>query len=158
MTDRPRHSFLSLVFWLAVSYAPGLTGYFYQPDGWWRRIDKPSWTPPDYLFATVWPILYFLIGVAVYRVARKHGHVGRGAALLWFFAQWVLNGLWTPLFFGLHRPDLALACIVLMWIGIVGTIRSFTRVAPLSGALMLPYLLWVSFATALNGAIWYLNR
>ena len=96
MTDRPRHSFLSLVFWLAVSYAPGLTGYLYQPDGWWRRIEKPSWTPPDHLFAIVWPILYFLIGVAVYRVARKHDHVGRPAALLFFLlfaCGIVLHGL-----------------------------------------------------------------
>jgi len=158
MTDRPRHSFFSLLFWLAVSFAPGLTGYFYQPDGWWSRIEKPSWTPPDHLFGIVWPILYVLIGVAVYRVARRHDHVGRPAALVWFFAQLVLNALWTPLFFGMHRPDLALGCIVLMWIGIVGTMRAFARVSPLSSAMLAPYLAWVSFATALNAAILHLNR
>lgn len=158
MTDRPRHSFFGLLFWTALSFAPGLTGYLYPPDGWWNRIDKPSWTPPDYLFGIVWPILYVLIGIAVYNVARRRDHIGRGPALLWFFAQWVLNALWTPLFFGMHRPDLALACIVLMWLGIVGTIRSFARVAPLSSALLIPYLAWVSFAAALNAAVWHLNR
>lgn len=157
MSDRPRFSLVSLLFWLAISYAPGITGYYFQPDGWWRRIDKPSWTPPDALFGPVWLTLYFLIGVAVYRVARRDGDA-TPRALTWFFVQLVLNALWTPLFFGLHRPDLALACIGLLWLAIVATIRSFARVDGTSSALLVPYLLWVSFAGALNAAIWWLNR
>jgi benzodiazapine receptor len=157
MRDRPRFSLVSLLFWLAISYAPGLTGLAFQPDAWWRRIDKPAWTPPDALFGPVWLTLYFLIGVAVYRVARRDAP-GTPAALTWFFGQLVLNALWTPLFFGLHRPDLALVCIALLWLAILGTIRAFARVAPGSGALLAPYLLWVSFAAALNAAIWWLNR
>lgn len=157
MAERPRSSPIALLFWLAVSYAPALTGAAFPPDEWSRHLIKPTWNPPDWLFGPVWMTLYFLIGVAVYRVARRD-HPGTPVALTWFFGQLVLNALWTPLFFGLHRPDLALACIVVLWLAIVGTIRAFARVAPGSGALLAPYLLWVSFATALNGAIWWLNR
>jgi len=94
----------------------------------------------------------------VYRVARRSEHPAAPAALTWFFVQLVLNALWSPLFFGLHRADLALICIVAMWIAIVGTMRAFARVTPASAALLVPYLAWVSFATALNAAIWHLNR
>lgn len=157
MPARPRFSPVALLFWLAISYAPGVTGYAFKPDGWYRRIVKPEWTPPDWLFAPVWGTLYFLIGVAVYRVARRDSE-HTPAALAWFFVQLVLNALWTPLFFGLHRPDLALACILALWVAILGTMRSFARVSPASAALLAPYLLWVSFAAALNAAIWQLNR
>jgi benzodiazapine receptor len=158
MSERPRFSAVSLVFWLAVSFAPALTGVFFQPDEWYRRLIKPEWNPPAWLFGPVWTTLYFLIGVAVYRVARRGEHPALPAALTWFFVQLTLNALWSPLFFGLHRPDLALVCIVALWIAIVGTMRAFARVTPASAALLAPYLLWVSFATALNAAIWQLNR
>lgn len=157
MQGRSRFSLVHLLFWLAISYAPGVTGVAFQPDGWYRRIAKPSWTPPDALFAPVWLTLYFLIGLAAYRVARRDAPA-TPIALTWFFGQLLLNALWTPLFFGLHRPDLALACIALLWLTIVGTIRSFARVDGPAGALLVPYLLWVSFASALNAAIWWLNR
>lgn len=157
MSDRPRFSPVHLLFWLAISYAPGVTGLAFMPDGWYRRIEKPWWTPPDQLFGPVWLALYFVIGVATYRVARRDTPQ-TPVALTWFFGQLVLNALWTPLFFGLHRPDLALVCIALLWFAIVGTMRSYARVAPGSAALLAPYLLWVSFASALNAAIWWLNR
>ncbi len=157
MSDRPRFSPVALLFWLAISYLPAVAGYAFKPDGWYRRIVKPEWTPPDWLFAPVWTALYLLIGVAVYRVARRDSE-HTPAALAWFFAQLVLNALWSPLFFGLHRPDLALACIVALWIAIVGTMRSFAKISPASAALLAPYLLWVSYATALNAAIVHLNR
>lgn len=156
MLDRPRFSLMSLLFWLAISFAPGLIGTAFPPDGWYRRIIKPDWTPPDWLFGPAWTLLYVLIGVAVYRVARRDSpHTP--AALTWFFLQLVLNALWTPLFFGLHRPDLALACIAALWLAIVGTMRAFARVDRGAAGLLVPYLLWVSFASALNAAIWYLN-
>ena len=158
MTDRPRFSPVSFLFWLAVSFAPGVTGYAFKPDAWYRKLVKPDWNPPDWVFAPAWLTLYTLIGIAVYRVARRSGHPAVPAALTWFFIQLVLNALWTPLFFGLHRPDLALICIVALWIAIVGTMRAFARVTPASAALLVPYLAWVSFATALNAAIWHLNR
>jgi len=157
MSASPRFSLPSLLFWLAISFAPGLTGIAFKPDAWYRRLIKPDWNPPAWVFAPTWTFLYILIGVAVYRVARRDSpHTP--AALSWFFVQLVLNALWTPLFFGLHRPDLALICVVALWFAIVGTMRAFTRVNAAAGALLAPYLLWVSFATALNAAIWHLNR
>lgn len=157
MSDRPRFSLASLLFWLAVSFAPGIAGAAFPPDAWFRKLIKPGCNPPDWVFGPTWTLLYILIGVAVYRVARRNSpHTP--AALTWFFVQLVLNALWSPLFFGLHRPDLALVCIVAMWLAIIGTMRAFARVNRGSAALLTPYLLWVSFATALNAAIWHLNR
>jgi len=158
MSDRPSFSPLSLLFWLAVSFAPGAAGYAFKPDAWYRGLIKPDWNPPDWVFGPAWLTLYTIIGIAVYRVARRSEHPAAPAALTWFFVQLVLNALWSPLFFGLHRADLALICIVAMWIAIVGTMRAFARVTPASAALLVPYLAWVSFATALNAAIWHLNR
>ena len=157
MAVRPRFSLSSLLFWLALSFAPGFTGMAFPPDSWYRGIVKPEWNPPDWVFGPVWGLLYLTIGIAVYRVARRDTPF-TPQALTWFFIQLVLNALWTPLFFGLHRPDLALMCIVALWISIVGMMRSFARVSPASSAMLTPYLLWVSFATALNAAIWHLNR
>jgi len=82
---------------------------------------------------------------------------GWGGALAWFAVQLALNAAWSPLFFGLHRIDLALADIALLWLAIIGTTMAFWKVTPLAGWLFLPYLAWVSFATALNFAIWRLN-
>ena len=158
MPDRTRFSFVSLLFWLAVSFAPGLTGIAFKPGAWYRDLIKPDWNPPSWVFGPAWTTLYTLIGIAVFLVARRSGHPAVPAALTWFFIQLVLNALWTPLFFGLHRPDLALICIGALWVAIVGTIWAFARVRPAAAALLVPYLAWVSFATALNAAIWHLNR
>ncbi len=156
MPVRPRFSLSSLLFWLTLSFVPGLAGMAFPPDDWYRGLIKPGWNPPAWVFGPTWTLLYILIGVAVYRVARRDSpHTP--VALTWFFAQLVLNALWTPLFFGLHRPDLALVCIVALWLAIVGMMRAFARVSPGASAMLTPYLLWVSFATALNAAIWHLN-
>lgn len=157
MPVRPRFSLSSLLFWLTLSFVPGLAGMAFPPGDWYRGLIKPDWNPPPWVFGPAWTLLYILIGVAVYRVARRDGpHTP--VALTWFFAQLLLNALWTPLFFGLHRPDLALVCIVALWLAIVGMMRAFARVSPGASAMLTPYLLWVSFATALNAAIWHLNR
>lgn len=158
MTKPSRFSLVSLLFWLAVAYSPGILGAAFGPDEWYRKIAKPAWTPPDWLFGPVWMTLYLLIGVATYRVARRGDHPAMPAALAWFFGQVVLNALWSPLFFGLHRPDLALVCVAGLWLTIVEMMRAYHRVRRGSALLLAPYLLWVSFAAALNGAIWYLNR
>ncbi len=157
MSVQPRFSLSSLLFWLAISFAPGFIGMGFPADSWYQRLIKPEWNPPAWVFGPVWSMLYLLIGIAVYRVARRDSPQ-TPAALTWFFIQLVLNALWTPLFFGLHRPDLALICIVFLWISIVGTMRAFARVSPAASAMLTPYLLWVTFATALNAAIWQLNR
>lgn len=157
MTDR-RFSPLSLLFWIGVSYAAALPGVFSMPDGWYREIDKPWWTPPDAVFGPVWTVLYTLMGVAAYLVTRRDQHPALPRALTLFFLQLALNAIWSPLFFLLHRPDLALVCIGLLWLTLVSMIRTFARIRRAAGLSQIPYLLWVSFATALNAAIWWLNR
>lgn len=155
MTAGPRFSFSSLMFWLVLSVAPGLMEV--PPDAWYRQLGKPEWTLPDEMVGPIWVPLNVLVGVAIDRVVRRDGpHCP--AALAWFFVQLVLSVLWTPLFFGLHRPDLALVCIVAQWLALVATMRAFARVNAAASAMLTPYLLWVGFTAALNGAIWHLNR
>lgn len=155
MTARPRLSSSSLLVWLAISVAPALTEV--PPDAWYRQLAKPDWSLPGDLFGPVWTPLCVLLGIAIDRVARRDGPHSP-AGLAWFFVQLVLSALWTPLFFGLHRPDLALVCIVALWLSIIGTMRAFARVDAASSAMLTPYLLWVGFTAAVNATIWDLNR
>jgi len=122
---------------------------------WYPTIIKPSWNPPGWVFGPVWTILYAMMAVAAWLVWRKTGWSG---ALVWFAVQLALNAAWSPLFFGLHRIDLALVDIVALWVAITGTLVAFWKVSPLAGGLLIPYLAWVSFATALNFTLWRLNR
>lgn len=152
-----------LVVACGVSLAAGLIGSFTTMgggfDSWYSTIDKPSFTPPSWVFGPVWTILYLLMGVAAFLVWQKGVQLRLvRIALGWFLVQLVLNALWSPVFFGLHQIGWALVVIVLLWIAIVITIYHFSRVSQMGAVLLVPYLLWVSFATVLNGAIWRLNR
>jgi tryptophan-rich sensory protein len=126
---------------------------------WYSAIEKPAFTPPGWVFGPVWTVLYILMGVAAFLVWRR-GLASRTVqvALGWFLGQLVLNALWSPVFFGWHRIGLALVVIVLLWAAIVVTLYRFLRVSTVAALLLVPYLLWVSFATILNAAIWWLNR
>jgi tryptophan-rich sensory protein len=124
---------------------------------WYPSLAKPSWTPPNWVFGPVWTFLYLTMGVAAWLVWRRAGWAAAAIPLTLFAAQLALNALWTPLFFGLHRPDLAFADIVVLWLAIVAATVAFWRVTPSAAILMLPYLAWVSFASALNFAIWRMN-
>lgn len=157
MQDR-RLSPLSLLFWVGVAYLPALSGHYFGPDSWYRRLTKPGWNPPDEVFSLVWMALYGLLGLSVYLVARRDRHPALPRALGLFFFQLLLNAAWAPLFFGLHRPDLALVCAGLQWLALVSMIRVFATIRPTAGLLQAPHLIWVSFAFALNAAIWHLNR
>ena len=154
---------IRLIVACGASLCAGLVGSLVMVDEgfrpWYSSLEKPAFTPPGWLFGPVWTILYILIGVAAFLVWRK-GLRSRPVkvALGWFLVQFVLNALWTPVFFGWRRIGLALVIIVLLWAAIIGTIRYFSRVSRLAGLLLVPYLLWVSFATVLNAAIWWLNR
>jgi translocator protein len=121
---------------------------------WYPTIAKPTWTPPSWIFGPVWTALYAMMAVAAWLVWRR---VGWGGALVWFAVQLALNAAWSPVFFGMHRIGLALVNIMLLWLAIAGTTVAFWRVVPVGGWLFVPYLAWVSFATALNFAIWRLN-
>jgi tryptophan-rich sensory protein len=124
---------------------------------WYPFIQKPSWTPPDALFGPVWSALYLMMGVSVWLVWSDSASGGRRKELGVFVLQLTLNALWSFLFFGLRNPGLAAFEIVLLWVAIVATMVVFARRNRLAAWLLLPYLLWVSFATALNVTIWRLN-
>ena len=127
---------------------------------WYPTIQKPSFNPPNWLFAPVWGVLYVLMGVAAGLVWAKIDDqketVKKG--LTFFTVQLGLNALWSYLFFGLHNPLLALIEIALLWLMIYETFLQFNKVNKTAGYLFIPYLLWVSFAMVLNASIWWLNR
>lgn len=126
---------------------------------WYPTLTKPAFTPPSWVFGPVWTLLYITMGVAAFLVWRRGLDAGGvRAALALFLVQLALNGLWSVLFFGSRAPGAALVEIVLLWISIAATTGLFWRVTPLAGALLLPYLAWVSFAAVLNGSLWALNR
>ncbi|HEY8506360.1 MAG TPA: TspO/MBR family protein [Gemmataceae bacterium] len=124
---------------------------------WYTSLAKPSWTPPGWVFGPVWTVLFACMAVAAWLVWRRAGWENARTALSLFALQLGLNLAWSFLFFGLHRPGAALADVVLLWLAIAATVRAFWRHSPAAGALLLPYLAWVSFAAALNFAIWRMN-
>ena len=121
----------------------------------YRRLDLPPFAPPSSVFGPVWSILYVLIAIAGWLVWRR---VGLDAAMVPYVAQLVLNALWTPLFFAAGWYGVALVEIVALLAAVVWTIVAFRPRSPVAAALLLPYLAWVGFATALNASIWWLNR
>ena len=125
---------------------------------WYATLNKPSWTPPDWLFGPVWTTLYIMMAVAAWLVWRKNGLADAWMPLLLFAVQLLLNTAWSALFFGMRNPGIALADIVLLWIAILATVIAFGRVSSLAASLLVPYLAWVSFATALNWSIWRMNQ
>jgi tryptophan-rich sensory protein len=146
---------ISLLVFAALVAGAAVSGAQFQPGDWYAVLAKPSWTPPSWLFGPVWTLLYIGIAVAGWLVWRKTGRVD--AALTVWFAQMVLNAAWSWLFFGLHRPDLALVDIVAMIVLIVAFIVLARGSSAVASWLFVPYLLWVSYATALNAAIWRMN-
>ena len=129
---------------------------------WYQTLTAPPFAPPDWLFGPVWTGLYLMMGLAAYlagRAARRSGAVQASrAANSLFIVQLALNGIWSLLFFGLQSPGLALVEIVVLWLAIGATVRQFNRLSRLAAVLLVPYWGWVTFATVLNGAFWWLNR
>ncbi|MFP3940506.1 MAG: TspO/MBR family protein [Thermoanaerobaculia bacterium] len=151
-------SVLVLMLFLVVCFGVAAWAGQFTPGAWYAGLEKPPWNPPGWVFAPVWTVLYAMMAVAGWLVWRSPGLLTlRRLALGVFAVQLALNGAWSWLFFGLHRPGLALAEIVVLWLAIVATTLFFWRVRPLAGVLLLPYLAWVSFAVALNAALWRLN-
>ena len=125
--------------------------------GWYAALRKPTWSPPNWLFAPVWSFLYLSMAVAAWLVWQKSAIAGTRPALLLFAIQLALNVAWSGFFFALHRPGAAFAEVVLLWISILATACLFWPVSRAASWLMAPYLLWVSFAAALNYCVWKLN-
>lgn len=126
---------------------------------WYAGLTKPAFTPPNWLFGPAWTLLYALMGIAAYIIWAK-GLNKREVRIAFsiFLAQLVLNAVWTPIFFGLHWLLLAFIEIIVLWLMILWTIIKFYRLSAPAGWLLLPYILWVSFAAALNLSVWLLNR
>ena len=148
---------LALVGWLLLSLAAASPGGLFMPGEWYAALQKPSWNPPDWIFGPIWTVLYTLMAVAAWLVWRRGGFAAQRRPLGLFLAQLTLNAAWTPLFFGLHRPDFAFVEIVFLWLGIAATILAFGPANRVAAWLLAPYLAWVSFALVLNLTLWRLN-
>ena len=137
-----------------------LAGYFTASsvNGWYTTLVKPSFNPPNWLFAPVWTSLYIMMGIAFYLIWKKEANdVVKSTAVTLYIVQLALNFLWSFVFFYAQQPGWALVNIILMWIFIFLTILWFGKISSLSAWLLVPYICWVSFATVLNYAIWKLN-
>lgn len=127
---------------------------------WYPTLVKPSFNPPNWIFAPVWSMLYTMMGVAAGLIWNRMDHEKEAVknALIFFAVQLGLNALWSFLFFGLKNPLLAGVEIIILWLMIYETYTKFAKINSIAGYLFIPYLLWVSFAMVLNGSIWWLNR
>jgi len=155
---RPVASALAVVLACVVLGALGGLITAPQIETWYATLEKPGFTPPNWVFGPVWTLLYALQGVAAWLLWRA-GPESRDVrvALGLFVAQFVLNLAWSPAFFGLESPVLGLVVIVPLWVAIVGTMGASWRVDRRVALLLVPYLVWVSYATALNYALYALN-
>ncbi|MBJ6370114.1 tryptophan-rich sensory protein TspO [Sedimentitalea arenosa] len=139
---------------LAACFAAGATGALFQPGDWYKALNKPRWTPPDWLFPVAWTTLYLCIATAGARAALADGN---GIAMALWALQIALNTLWTPVFFGLHRIRAGMAVLCALWLAVAATMVALFQIDLIAGLLFVPYLAWVSVAAALNLAVWRLN-
>ena len=148
-----------LIGWLGLTIAAGAVGGIASRGAteFYAQLSKPEWAPPASLFGPVWTALYIMMGVAAWLVWKERGWAGARIALGLFLTQLAFNALWSWLFFVWRSGGLAFADIVLLVILIVATALAFARVSRLAAALLLPYLGWVLFATALTISVWLRN-
>lgn len=142
-----------LTFLLACA-AAATTGMIFQPGAWYDGLRKPGFTPPSWAFPVVWTLLYILIAWVGARLAVRPG---TGPLLALWAAQIALNTLWTPVFFGAHRMGLGMAVIVILWLVVAVMMVMAFRLDTWTGLMLLPYLAWLSVASALNFSIWRMN-
>ncbi len=160
---KQKHNPLSLLIAFLLPLLAGGVGTIATSSsltGWYPRLKKPAWNPPAWVFGPVWTLLYLMMGGASWFVWQKRpaNNLAVRNALTWYGLQLGLNSLWSFIFFGWRRIDLALIEITALWAAILATLIKFYRIRPISGWLLLPYFLWSSFATVLNATIWWLNR
>jgi tryptophan-rich sensory protein len=150
---------LGLIGWFVICFGASAIGAVasIQAKSFYSQLAQPAWAPPPWLFGPVWTALYAMLAIAAWLVWLSGGFRANRIALSFFFGQLALNALWSWLFFKWNLGALAFADIVLLWVLIAATLVSFWRVRPVAGALLIPYLLWVSFAAALNYSVWQLN-
>ena len=154
-----------LVFAIIICELAGVIGSIFTTPSigtWYATLVRPSFSPPNWIFAPVWTILFALMGIALFLVwknisSRSDDGREKKVAIQVFVAQLCLNVMWSIIFFGLHSPGGALILIASLWMTIVATMLSFYKVSKAASFLLLPYFIWVSFAGILNFAIWYIN-
>lgn len=139
---------------LAACLSAGATGALFSPGPWYRDLTKPGWTPPDWVFPVTWTTLYICMAVAGARVAVAPDN---GLALAFWSLQIALNGLWTPVFFGLKKIRLGMIVLAGLWVSVLCTMLALWSVDTIAGVLFVPYLVWVTIAGALNASVWRLN-
>ena len=149
---------LSFGAFLAICVLAASSGAIFKPDFWYESLQKPSWCPPNWLFPAAWSFLYVTIALAGWWVWRVAGFKGAELAFAIFGAHLVLNFSWSVIFFGLKRMDWAFYEIVLFWLTLVATIVLFYEITRIAAYLLLPYLVWATFAGALNYAVWQKNK
>jgi benzodiazapine receptor len=152
---------VKLLLALAACLCAGFIGSMFTTSKiptWYAALQKPGFTPPNWLFAPAWTVLYILMGVAAFLVWRKGlNNAGVRKALILFLVQLVLNALWSIVFFGMQSPFGGVIVIVILWVAILMTLLQFFRISKAAGGLMIPYILWVTYAASLNISIWVLN-
>jgi translocator protein len=155
-----KKDFLRLSIAIIVCLSAGFIGSFFtitSIGSWYSTLNKPIFNPPNWLFGPVWTFLYFLMGISLYLIWQNKNKTKK-TALTYFFIQLALNTLWSILFFGLQTPLLAFVEIIILWAAIFLTIRYSYKISKTAAYLLIPYLLWVSFAAILNLSIYLLNR
>ena len=148
--------FLSLAITLLVGFGAGFATSS-SIGTWYAGLNKPFFNPPNWLFAPVWTILYILMGISFYFVWKQPESSNRNIALFVFIVQLALNGIWSIIFFNMHKIGLALVDIIVLWLMILITMYFFSRHSKVAVWLLCPYFFWVSFASVLNGSIYILN-
>ncbi|MBD3270253.1 tryptophan-rich sensory protein [Candidatus Peregrinibacteria bacterium] len=152
-------NFFRLLVSISIPIYVGLLGSMASLNAipnWYDNLNKPIFTPPNWLFGPVWTILYTLMGISVYLVWNsKHQDLRKSLAIFWIHL--VFNGIWSPIFFGLKNPELALLNIIIILIFIIILIYRFWKINKTASLLLFPYLIWVMYATALNAAIVIMN-
>lgn len=152
---------IKLVISIVVCQGAGVIGSVFTTRAiptWYAALQKPAFTPPNWLFAPAWGTLYLLMGIAaflVWRVGLENKQVK--TALYFFLIQLVLNTMWSVVFFGMQSPLYGVIVIIILWVAILLTILKFARISAVAAWLLVPYILWVSFASALNISVWLLN-
>lgn len=150
-----------LIVFLFVVLGTGTLAGFLTARGvreWYPKQRKPAGTPPSWVFGPVWTTLYVLMAISAWLIWRNYGWSGGRSALLLFFGQLALNAAWSGIFFGARLPGVAFAEIVLLWLAILFNMVVFYWLLPVAAYLLLPYLLWVTYASYLNLEVWRLNR
>lgn len=151
---------LTLFIFIVIAQSAGVIGSIFTApkiETWYVFLEKPFFAPPNWLFAPAWIILYTLMGIAAFLIWQKRQTFRARSALFFYAGQILLNVLWSVVFFGLQNPFLGFLIIIVLWLLIAATMVKFWKVERTAGLLFVPYILWVTFAAALNLAIWQLN-